>query len=241
MDMEIQKLLDLLRGHSVYIQTHNFPDPDAIGSAFGLQQFLDYYGIKSTLCYVGNIERLSLQSMISLLPIHFASEEELQRMTSKDSIVTVDGQKQNAEDQGGGEGTVAVAVGVMVPPGAETAADEAAGAHAHAEAEGLDDGHQGKDDADGGRGAGADLGDEVGVGGVVEDGDELAGHRGQGEGKDEPRHRRLRHAPVLGFAAVVHGRLHRCAEGRPKGRPSEVDRIQRDASTARMVFTFARS
>ena len=96
MDMEIQKLLDLLRGHSVYIQTHNFPDPDAIGSAFGLQQFLDYYGIKSTLCYVGNIERLSLQSMISLLPIHFASEEELQRMTSKDSIVTVDGQKQNA-------------------------------------------------------------------------------------------------------------------------------------------------
>ena len=30
----------MLKNHNVYIQTHNFPDPDAIASAFGLQQFL---------------------------------------------------------------------------------------------------------------------------------------------------------------------------------------------------------
>lgn len=52
-------LIDILKGHTVYIQTHNFPDPDAIASAFGLQQFLDFYGVHTTLCYDGKIGRLS--------------------------------------------------------------------------------------------------------------------------------------------------------------------------------------
>ena len=36
-------LIELLRGHKVYLQTHNFPDPDAISSAFGLKRYLEYY------------------------------------------------------------------------------------------------------------------------------------------------------------------------------------------------------
>lgn len=35
-----QDLIVLLKGHKTYIQTHNFPDPDAIASAYGLQYFL---------------------------------------------------------------------------------------------------------------------------------------------------------------------------------------------------------
>ena len=38
--MQPTTLIELLKHHTVYIQTHNFPDPDAIASAFALQEFL---------------------------------------------------------------------------------------------------------------------------------------------------------------------------------------------------------
>ena len=43
-------LVELLKGHKTYLQTHNFPDPDAIASAFGMQQFLKKHDIETTLC-----------------------------------------------------------------------------------------------------------------------------------------------------------------------------------------------
>ena len=43
--MQPEKLIEVVRGHKVFIQTHNCPDPDAIATAFGLQQFLREYGI----------------------------------------------------------------------------------------------------------------------------------------------------------------------------------------------------
>ena len=55
-------LVEILKNHTVYIQTHNFPDPDAIASAFGLQQFLAYHGVNATLCYDGKIDRLMLKN-----------------------------------------------------------------------------------------------------------------------------------------------------------------------------------
>lgn len=92
---EINKLFELLKNHKVYVQTHNFPDPDAIGSAYGLQQLLKYHGIESHLCYVGSIERSSLQNMIKMLPIQFATYDEINHMSQNDYVVTVDGQKYN--------------------------------------------------------------------------------------------------------------------------------------------------
>ena len=49
----LQKLLDAIHNDKVYIQTHNFPDPDAIASAYGLQQLLGSQGVVSTICYEG--------------------------------------------------------------------------------------------------------------------------------------------------------------------------------------------
>ncbi len=43
-----QILVDLLMGHKVFLQTHNFPDPDALASAYGMQVFLQAHGVKST-------------------------------------------------------------------------------------------------------------------------------------------------------------------------------------------------
>ena len=54
-----QDLIVLLKGHKTYIQTHNFPDPDAIASAYGLQYFLQQFGIDAILCYDGSIDKLS--------------------------------------------------------------------------------------------------------------------------------------------------------------------------------------
>jgi hypothetical protein len=53
--MEPLKLVELLKNHRVFIQTHNFPDPDAIASGFGLQYFLREHGVESTICYDGKI------------------------------------------------------------------------------------------------------------------------------------------------------------------------------------------
>ena len=65
----LQELFDFLKGKKVFVQTHNFPDPDAIGAAFGLQQLLLHFGIESTLCYHGKIDRLNTRKMVEYLGI----------------------------------------------------------------------------------------------------------------------------------------------------------------------------
>ena len=88
------ELAELLKGRNVYVQTHNFPDPDAIGSAFGLQSLLKHYGIPSKICYNGKIDRLNTKKMIDLLGIEIYSKEELDgQMGEDDPIICVDSQK----------------------------------------------------------------------------------------------------------------------------------------------------
>ena len=92
----IHQLIELLKGHRVYLQTHNFPDPDALASAFGLQKFLKHYGIDSTICYDGKIEKVSTKRMLTAFNIEALPKDEITDMTSDDYIVTIDGQKHNA-------------------------------------------------------------------------------------------------------------------------------------------------
>lgn len=90
----VQELIDLCKGKRIYIQTHNFPDPDAIGSAFGLQKLLERYGINSTLCYWGRIDKLSTSRMLEEFEIFMYSYEEIRdQMKESDSIICVDSQK----------------------------------------------------------------------------------------------------------------------------------------------------
>lgn len=93
--MDPLDLITILKGHRVYIQTHNFPDPDAIASAFGLQQFLDCYGIPSTLCYDGRIDRASNKKMLDNFGITMHPKGEITDMQQDDYIVLVDSQKMN--------------------------------------------------------------------------------------------------------------------------------------------------
>lgn len=90
------QLVELLRGHKNYIQTHNYPDPDAVASAFGLQYFLKQHGVEATICYEGTVEKLSTRKMFEVFQIDVLEASQIQDMTEQDYIVAVNSQKYNA-------------------------------------------------------------------------------------------------------------------------------------------------
>lgn len=90
----LSSLIQLCQGYHVYIQTHNFPDPDAIASAFGLQRLLSAYGVESTLCYDGRIDKLSSSKMLEKFQIRMLPYESLiSEIRETDRIICVDTQK----------------------------------------------------------------------------------------------------------------------------------------------------
>lgn len=92
-----------------------------------------------------------------------------------------------AEGDGGVKGGGGIAAGGVGVLRAEAAADQAARPHAEGEAHRLDHRHDAEDDAHCPRGAGAQLADKIGVGHVVDGGDQHADHGGRGEGEHQPR------------------------------------------------------
>lgn len=95
-NMDPLQLVELLKGHKNYIQTHNYPDPDAVASAFGLQYFLKHHGVDAQICYDGTVEKLSTKKMFEVFGIDVLPAEEIKGMAKEDYIVAVDSQKYNA-------------------------------------------------------------------------------------------------------------------------------------------------
>lgn len=93
---ELSDLIKILGKERVFIQTHNFPDPDAVASAFGLQQLLRHFGIEAVIFYKGNIEKLSTLRMLKEFDIQMVNSEDITDMTEKDEIITIDAQKYNS-------------------------------------------------------------------------------------------------------------------------------------------------
>lgn len=96
MSDKLHELTNLLKGHRVFIQTHNFPDPDAIASAFGLQVLLEQFQINATICHHGKIERAATLNMVSEFGIKMVCDNDIDYMMEEDYIITVDCQKGNA-------------------------------------------------------------------------------------------------------------------------------------------------
>ena len=96
MSPKLSELVTLLKGHRVFIQTHNFPDPDAIASAFGLQVLLDKFNIPTTICHHGNIERTATANMVAEFGISMTTDKDIKDMREDDYIITVDSQKGNS-------------------------------------------------------------------------------------------------------------------------------------------------
>lgn len=93
--MKIEQLQKAVECRRVFIQTHNFPDPDAIASAFGLQRLLKIFGTDSTICYKGKLDKLATSRMTSLLGIDMVNIDDIPDMKPEDAIITVDAQKYN--------------------------------------------------------------------------------------------------------------------------------------------------
>jgi len=92
---QILEIINFLRHEDyVYIQTHNFPDHDAVASAYGLQYLLSRFGIKSHIIYVGDIQRDSLLKMIETLKIGIRHNG-LHEIKKEHKIIIVDGCKGN--------------------------------------------------------------------------------------------------------------------------------------------------
>jgi nanoRNase/pAp phosphatase (c-di-AMP/oligoRNAs hydrolase) len=89
---EIKQILD--KDEILYLQTHNFPDHDAVASAFGLQVLFKVLGVETRIIYEGEIQRQSLHEMIRQLEIRITHNED-HGLCEKDKILIVDGCKGN--------------------------------------------------------------------------------------------------------------------------------------------------
>jgi len=85
---------NLRKSDTVYIQTHNFPDHDAVASAYALQYLLRKYNIKTSIVYEGEIQRDSLRLMIEGLHIDIKHTSAYE-LKESDKIIIVDGCKGN--------------------------------------------------------------------------------------------------------------------------------------------------
>lgn len=94
---KLDELISKISNGHVYIQMHNFPDPDAIASAFGLRELLNYRGITATICYKGKIERYSTEKMCEVLEIEIENIEDIShKLSNSDEVILVDAQKGNS-------------------------------------------------------------------------------------------------------------------------------------------------
>ena len=109
----VQRLSSLQR---VVIQAHDYPDHDAIASAYAMSVLLKELGIDAIIVYNGEIDRISLSNMIEWLniPVSHCSKAQL---TTMDKIITIDGciGERNVTDMPGEEIAV-IDHHVVTPP-----------------------------------------------------------------------------------------------------------------------------
>lgn len=89
----LRDLISNITSKNVYIQTHNFPDPDAVASAFGLQCLLKTYNIESTICYKGKIDRHNTRKMMELFDIKAVNVDRILTLPAATQIILIDAQK----------------------------------------------------------------------------------------------------------------------------------------------------
>ena len=88
---KFEELLQQINRQHVYIQTHNFPDPDAIASAYGLKRLLATRGIEASICYKGKIDRYGTYRLCEILDIELLNVEDLTEvLTDEDEVILVD-------------------------------------------------------------------------------------------------------------------------------------------------------
>lgn len=99
MTRRLEDLLEIVKGHRIYIQTHNFPDPDALSSAFALQKLFEHFGMEATVCYHGSMAKASVQGLVTMFGLQAVEVDDLTDLTPDDRVITVDSQFNNSNVQ----------------------------------------------------------------------------------------------------------------------------------------------
>lgn len=94
MAARIEELVSIVKNHRVFIQTHNYPDPDAVGAAYGLQFLLQNYDIDASIIYQGSLNKMYGLRMIDYFGILMKNADEID-LKEDDYIIIVDAQKYN--------------------------------------------------------------------------------------------------------------------------------------------------
>ncbi|MFP4363308.1 MAG: DHH family phosphoesterase [Spirochaetia bacterium] len=90
-ERKVDQLLSCIdKEKPLFIQTHNYPDHDAVACAFGLHRFLLHHNIQATMCYVGEMQSASLLAMIEKLEIFIVPASQA-NITEDSQIILVDG------------------------------------------------------------------------------------------------------------------------------------------------------
>jgi nanoRNase/pAp phosphatase (c-di-AMP/oligoRNAs hydrolase) len=85
---ELVEQLDTTR--PVVVQAHDFPDHDAVGTAFALAELLRHHGLAPLLCYGGTIQSASLGDAIEALEIEILPVSQLE-IDERAQMIIVDG------------------------------------------------------------------------------------------------------------------------------------------------------
>lgn len=91
---KLDSLLQVLHKHVIFIQMHNYPDQDALASAWGLKTLLEHYGKNVVIFYKGHINKYNTIKMIELLHIDVVPADSID-FHEDDEIILVDCQKGN--------------------------------------------------------------------------------------------------------------------------------------------------
>ena len=91
----IEQLVSVLGKRRVFIQTHYFPDPDAIASAYGLQVLLKEMGVDSKLIYDGSMSKLSGIRVTDYFDIEMHHVKDFDDLNEQDAVILIDAQKFN--------------------------------------------------------------------------------------------------------------------------------------------------
>ena len=92
---KLSQLLECISKKVVFIQTHNYPDQDALASAQGLKILLEHFGKQAIICYKGQIDKYNTIKMIELLHMDITPAESIE-FRPDDETILVDCQHGNS-------------------------------------------------------------------------------------------------------------------------------------------------
>lgn len=96
---KFEELLCVLNKKVIFIQTHNYPDQDALATAQGLKILLEHHGKQAIVCYKGEIDKYNTIKMIELLQLDVVPADSID-FQSDDEIILVDCQQGNINVKG---------------------------------------------------------------------------------------------------------------------------------------------